>query len=70
MVEKKITLKSRKLSVENVTPEPKDIVLRFMLLLLLLLLLLLSSLKHYQEETLAIAATTSDSEAKDYGLKS
>lgn len=52
-VEKQITLKSRKLSVENVTPEPKDVLLRFLLLsvwllLPLSLLLLLLSLKYYE----------------------
>lgn len=54
-VEKQITLKSRKLSVENVTPEPKDVPLRFLLLsvwlllpLSLLLLVLLLSLKYYE----------------------
>lgn len=54
-VEKQITLKSRKLSVENVTPEPKDVLWRFLLLsvwlllpLSLLLLVLLLSLKYYE----------------------
>lgn len=37
-VEKQITLKSRKLSVENVTPEPKDVPLRFLILSVWLLL--------------------------------
>lgn len=50
-VEQQITLKSRKLSVENVTPEPKDVLWRFLLLsvwLLLSLLLLVLSLKYYE----------------------